>query len=57
MGYAGLNGLCFGTQIVEAALSKAFSLSARLEDILKAAVWTSISTSLNLAINQLIFLQ
>lgn len=38
-GICWLNALCFVTQMIEAALSKAFSLGARLEDIVKATDW------------------
>lgn len=33
------NALCLGTQMIEAASCKAFSVGARLEDILKAVGW------------------
>jgi len=38
-GICWVNALCLGTQMREAALFKAFSVGARLEDILKAADW------------------
>lgn len=33
------NALCLGTQMLEGALCKAFSVGARWEDILKAVNW------------------
>lgn len=33
------NAFCLGTQMIEAASCKAFSVGARLEDILKAVDW------------------